>query len=141
MHRHLIESVYSEAMVLADEMRHYCEHQSPIDAAHLDPMTGVLLSCESLRLTTRLMHLLAWLLGHRAWAAGEVDSGPGRLPALPETSDSVRLRLPDAARALIAIGEALYRRAGALDVAMIAGPRPASPARALQQRLAVDLRG
>lgn len=141
MHPRLLEALYRDALVLADEARHYCEHQSKIDLAELDPVTGVLFSCESLRMTTRLTHLLAWVLNWRGVLAGEPSAtDTQRLVPVTETAADVRPRLPDFARALIVISEALYRRAEALDCALRADIDMPSPARALQQRLALQLR-
>ncbi len=143
LHRRLVEALYLDAMLLADEARDYGEHHARGDAAALPPGHSVAFSCESLRLTTRLMHLLAWLLGQRAVAAGELTgSEPScRMPMVADTEAGVRSQLPARARALIETSEALYRRAMVLDAALIAALPPVSPARALQQRLAIDLRG
>lgn len=141
MQPRLLEALYRDALILADEARHYCEHQSKIDLADLDPITGVLFSCESMRMTTRLMHLLSWLLTWRGVLSGDVveDGGTDLVP-VEETAAHIRPRLPDFARALIVVSEALYRRAQALDGALRSGHAAPSPARSLQQRLALHLR-
>ncbi len=143
MHDRLIEALYLETMLLADEARDYAENRARTDAVALDAATGVVLACESLRLTTRLMHLLGWLLAHRAIAAGEGSAEPRStcLTPVAETDMLVLARLPDEAATLIATGEMLYRRGAKIDAAMVAAGPWVSPARALQQRLAIDLRG
>ncbi|MDP1026260.1 DUF1465 family protein [Sphingomonas sp. KR1UV-12] len=143
MHQRLVETLYCDTMVLADEARDYGEHRARGDAAALDPAASVVFSCESLRLTTRLMHLLGWLLNHRAIAAGELcASGTStRLVGVAPTDAALRAKLPIQAAILIEASEALYRRAAILDAAFVAAPPSISPARALQQRLAIDLRG
>jgi regulator of CtrA degradation len=137
MHGRLVEALYVDAMILADEARHYAQFQSPSDVAALDPLTGVLVACESLRLTTRLTHLLGWLLSRRPEAADDLPQD--RLMPIADTAADIRRTLPDQARVLIATGEALYRRAEALDRAIAEPPHITSPARAMQQRLRIDL--
>lgn len=102
----LIESLYVEAMVLADEARSYfelgAEEQglSPHDDVRID------MSCESLRVTTRLMHSIAWLLNQKAFFAGELSLHQlhGRSRALGKCASSdpfVVARLPAEAQRLV----------------------------------------
>ena len=50
------------------------------DRESLDVLMRVSFSCESLRVTTRLMHVIAWLLTRRAVTRGELtEGGPGRV--------------------------------------------------------------
>ena len=67
----LVDSLYVEAMVLADEARSYFDSAARDDRMELDPVDRVGFSCESLKVTTRLMHVIAWLLTQRAVTAGE----------------------------------------------------------------------
>ena len=69
----LVDALYVEAMVLADEARSYFDTQGRDDRLSLDPVDRVGFSCESLKVTTRLMHVIAWLLTQRAVAAGELS--------------------------------------------------------------------
>lgn len=128
----LIESLYLEAMVLADEARGYFDHVAQNDRDVLGAADRVAFSCESLKVTTRLMHIIAWLLHRKAEAAGEVIDGGGRLGHAATTEPVVRDIMPEAARALIAATSDLYDRIVRLDNA----PRAEeSPARALMNRL------
>ena len=68
----LVDSLYVEAMLLADEARSYFDACGRDDRLSLDPVDRVGFSCESLKVTTRLMHIIAWLLTQKAVAAGEV---------------------------------------------------------------------
>ena len=52
----LIDQLYVEAMVLADEARCYFDEGGRAERDALDPMIRVSFSCESLKVTTRLMH-------------------------------------------------------------------------------------
>ena len=68
MHRRLIDSLYVESMLLADEARGYFDEAGRADRESLDALSRVLFSCESMKVTTRLMHVIAWLLTQRAVA-------------------------------------------------------------------------
>jgi regulator of CtrA degradation len=136
----LVDSLYVEAMVLADEARSYFDVQAEEDRARLEPGVRVHFACESLRVTTRLMHIIAWLLTQRAVSAGEISEADARHPdrrlgEAPE-SDALRARtFPEAARALIQASQELYDRVRRLD--RIGGEPAAafSPARTLMSRL------
>jgi hypothetical protein len=73
----LVDSLYTEAMVLADEARSYFDQIGRGDREALPPIARVAFSCESLKVTTRLMHVIAWLLTRKAIAAGEIGDGEG----------------------------------------------------------------
>ena len=72
----IIEALYAEALVLADEVRASFDTsmRSPSragDAGEDEDLARIAMSCEALRSTTRMMHALAWLLNHRAYFNGE----------------------------------------------------------------------
>ncbi|WP_420607249.1 DUF1465 family protein [Novosphingopyxis sp.] len=107
----LIDALYCEALVLADEAR-----SAFGDADHDLPARQTLaLSCESLRVTTRLMQIIAWLLNHKAYRAGELTLdqlyGEGRALGHAVASDETQATLlpPDAAE-LARSSEELYYR-------------------------------
>ena len=138
----LVAALYTEAMVLADEARSYFERQGRDDRDALDPLVRVAFSCESLKVTTRLMHVIAWLLTQRAVDAGEISRLQSRSPArrlgeAPETDDGLLERLPAAAAALVTASRDLYARVRRLDEhGGESGAAPqASPARSLLSRL------
>jgi regulator of CtrA degradation len=134
----LIDSLYVEAMVLADEARSYFDRHGREDRESLDPLVRVGFSCESLKVTTRLMHVIAWLLTQRAVEAGELSRAQARTPArslgeAPESDKALLGQLPESALALIRASSDLYARVRRLDQA---GPDPqSSPARSLLNRL------
>ena len=137
----LVASLYTEAMVLADEARSYFERQGRNDRDGLDPIVRVSFSCESLKVTTRLMHVIAWLLTQRAVEAGELSALQGRTPArrlgeAPDTDEALLPRLPEEAVTLIRASCDLYARVQRLDESGgdMAAPQP-SPARSLLNRL------
>lgn len=71
--RQVIEELYEEALLLADEARSVFDMRGrELCGADGDP-ARIALSIEGLRTTTRLMNLLAWLLNQRAFFAGELS--------------------------------------------------------------------
>ncbi len=136
----LVDGLYVEAMVLADEARSYFDTHGRDDRLALDPVDRVGFSCESLKVTTRLMHVIAWLLTQRAVAAGElsrVQAGDAerRLGTAPETDAALFPRLPQAAAELVQASEDLYGRIARLDAGGFAEGPAGSPARSLLNRL------
>lgn len=139
--RRLIDGLYTEAMLLADEVRGYFDDAVRSGREDLTPMDRVVFSCESLKVTTRLMHVIAWLLTQRAIEAGEIALDAAREPARrlgpAVVSDADTLaRLPAEARSLVAASVELYARIERLDAGMTETLAPPSPARHLMQRLA-----
>ena len=136
----LVDSLYSEAMVLADEVRTYFDEPGRAERDALSPVVRVSFSCESLKVTTRLMHIIAWLLTRRAVDAGELTPAqardPGRRLGRAQDSDpSVIAELPIAARTLIAASRDLYDRVDRLDRDICGVTAVPSPARGLVDRL------
>ena len=116
----LIDSFYTEAMLLADEARSYFDDAGREDRGMLDPFVRVSFACESLKVTTRIMHIVAWLLTQRAIESGEIALREGRRPErrLGNAQDSdpaVGARLPEAARRLVNASSDLYTRVKRLD--------------------------
>lgn len=105
----LVDSLYTEAMVLADEARSYFDSErsraiSPAEVA-------VAFSCESLKVTTRLMHVIAWLLNQKALRAGELGAESVEALGYAPATDSIWIdQLPEEARSLILASEDLYYR-------------------------------
>jgi regulator of CtrA degradation len=136
----LVDGLYIEAMVLADEARSYFDTLGRDDRLSLDPIDRVGFSCESLKVTTRLMHVIAWLLTQRAVAAGELTPDQAgaedrRLGPAADTDKALLARLPAAAAELIQASEDLYDRVGRLDRGSFAEGESGSPARSLMSRL------
>lgn len=136
----LIDSLYVEAMVLADEARSYFDRHGREDRESLDPLVRVGFSCESLKVTTRLMHVIAWLLTQRAVEAGELSRAQARRPArrlgeAPESDPELLGKLPESALTLIDASRELYARVERLDQGSLGAEPQASPARSLLNRL------
>jgi len=137
--RPIIEALYTEALLLADDVR------AMFAAGVREPLPGedafarLALSTEGLKTTTRMMHILAWLLSQRALFSGEISESQVRLHgALPPDrgadADQLALLAPEV-RALIAETERLHQRIARLDEAWRQHFDLASPARAFQERI------
>ena len=148
----VIDSLYGDALILADEARAWFDRARGPDHAPAevgaardlvlagdsddplsdwggrhDPSLRISLSCESLRLTTRLMHIIAWLLLQRAIAAGELPpSASGdpanRLGPSPDCDPLVLRALPRGAQGLIDASLRLYARVAQVETGLLASP-------------------
>ena len=137
--RPIIEALYTEALVLADDVRAVFALGTREPSQGESTAVRLALSTEGLKTTTRMMHLLAWLLNQRAFFSGEMTENQvrnhGALP-VDRPSDPLQLELLEAeTRQLIAETEALHRRIARLDVAWRNGFDMGSPARALRHRI------
>jgi regulator of CtrA degradation len=143
----LIDSLYTEAMLLADEARSYFDDAGRGDRSTLEPFARVGFACESLRVTTRIMHIVAWLLTQRAIESGEIPTREGRRPDrrlgyAQESDPAVVSQLPQAAQRLINSSADLYARVKRIDEGTLEPQEiPQSPARALMGRLERGLSG
>ena len=136
----LVDSLYVEAMVLADEVRAYFDEAGRAERDTLSPLMRISFSCESLKVTTRLMHVIAWLLTRRAVEAGEITATQARDPSRrlgnAQDSDTAMVaELPLTARTLIAASRDLYDRVDRLDHELGGVTAAPSPARDLVARL------
>nr|WP_315457541.1 DUF1465 family protein [uncultured Sphingorhabdus sp.] len=134
----LLDSLYTEAMLLADEARAcFDRSQTP---GHLSTELSVAFSCESLKVTTRLMHSIAWLLNQKAVRAGELSEADAYndvsdLGYAPASDGPLVLRFPLEAQALIAASEDLYYRLQRLNGKMRSTAPALSEPHAMRQRL------
>ena len=117
----LLDALYTEAMLLADEARAYFD-RDPI-AGGLSPEISVAFSCESLKVTTRLMHSIAWLLNQKALRAGELSEDEANSDArdlgYAAASDDFQTdHFPQEARELIGTSEELYFRLQRLNMGL-----------------------
>jgi len=124
--RPIIEALYTEALVLADEVR--AAFALCGDTSNRMEVIGqskddfrLALSSEGLKCTTRMMHVLAWLLNQRAFFSGDLNDSQlrqhGRLPvdrpARPENLEMLETATCD----LIEETMYLHRRIARLDQA------------------------
>lgn len=134
----LLESLYTEAMILADEARSYFDRDQM--TVNLSPEISVAFSCESLKVTTRLMHSIAWLLNQKALLTGEISQYDSLTDArdlgYSPASDSFQVeRFPEEARTLIAASEDLYFRLQRLSQKMRSAEMPVPEPLAMIERL------
>jgi regulator of CtrA degradation len=84
-----------------------------------DSLFLISLACESMKTTTRLMHIIAWLLHRRAMIAGEPSAGPRDSAARigePVAADwTVCLGFESSTRRIIAASERLFERIAVLE--------------------------
>ncbi|MDT8757661.1 DUF1465 family protein [Sphingomonas psychrotolerans] len=143
IHRRLVDSLYVEAMLLADEARAYFDVVGRAERESLEALNRVTFSCESLKVTTRLMHIIAWLLTQRAVEAGELTPGDALSPArrlggAPETDPATLEAMPTQARGIIATSIELHRRVARLDASLDDPAPDESPARRMIERLSAS---
>jgi regulator of CtrA degradation len=136
----LIDSLYTEAMLLADEARSYFDDAGRDERSTLHPFARVGFACESLKVTTRIMHIVAWLLTQRAIESGVIRMIEGRRPErrlgnAQESDQAVVGQLPASAQRLINSSAELYARVKRIDEGSFEEDAPQSPARALMGRL------
>lgn len=130
----VVNALYTEAMLLADEARGYFDRDQReiAQGPNMPADVSVALSCESLKVTTRLMHCIAWLLNQKAVAAGEISeldaaSEMRELGYAPASDVYQVARFPEQAREIIASSEDLYYRLQRLNsrVRQVEVPVPA----------------
>lgn len=147
LHQKLVDGLYVEAMVMADEARAYFDHDSALGLEMADPSRRLSFACESLKITTRLMHVIAWLLAQRAWQRGEISDADlvqdkYRLGRAAPTDAALADAFPFAARMLVEGSQELYDRVARLQERMdrmfstsVMSDEATGPARALLDRL------
>jgi regulator of CtrA degradation len=117
----IVETLYSEALVLSDQVRAAFSLSGRIAPGETEEdLARVAHSSEGLRTTTRMMHAVAWLLNHRAFLMGELTEFQlrryGKLAPDPRQSDPQHLALLDPeVRALVAQTARFHARLRRLD--------------------------
>jgi regulator of CtrA degradation len=133
--RKLVDSLYLEAMVLTDEARGYFDDIGRFQRNGLSPLDKVSFSCESLKVTTRLMHIVAWLLTWRAMASEGQSPASRRIGNAAPSDDEVIDRLPEPAQKLVRESCTLYWRVQRLASDQGSMVETPSPARHLLRQL------
>jgi regulator of CtrA degradation len=130
----LVNALYTDAMLLADEARSYFDSDGRDDRSAMNPIDRVTFSCESLKVTTRLMHVVAWLLASRDVLAGKADRANPLAAASPSEATSIA-SLPADAQMIIRASMDLYARIGRLESQLTSAVVEPSPALMLRERL------
>ena len=115
----VIEDLYTEALALADEARGVFDLRDRQTNVDRPDQLCIAMSIEGLRTTTRVMHVLAWLLNQRAYQSGELTQSQmlahcklgGERPSDPDNMAVLELTT----RSLIRDTERLYARVRRLD--------------------------
>lgn len=141
----LIDGLYVEAILLADEARAFLDYHGESCRLTLNQLERVDFACESLKVTTRIMHVLAWLLTQRAVFAGELPESSRleeryQLGEAATTDPLIRAIFTPEMEGLILASEDLYERIARVEQQLVerAGhgeTPPPGPARDLMQRL------
>ena len=105
--------------MLADEVRSIFDLTPVRETGDVADRLRLALSVEGLRTTTRVLHVLAWLLNHRAYYAGELSEFQLRRHSkLPpdRAPEPASLELLDpATRLLILHSQSMHQRIARLD--------------------------
>lgn len=137
-----VENLYVEAMLLADEAHAAFAAQRDLGRAGGDAAAQIGLACESLKTTTRLMHIIAWLLHRRAMIAGDLGAGPddsaARIGEPVEVDWGVCARFEEPLRRIVANSERLFERIAKLEAGW-QSPTAPPPVHALLARLEARL--
>jgi len=136
----LLDALYTEAMILSDEARSYFEsgrfsEQCPDSAA-----LSVAFSCESLKVTTRVMHCIAWLLNQRALHSerlsdGEIWNISRDLGEAADSDHAIVDRFPQEARNIIYASEEFFIRLQRLEMRLTAQEAAEPPVHDMFRRL------
>jgi regulator of CtrA degradation len=142
-----VENLYVEAMVLADEAHTAFAAARDLGVVGIggtrDSLLQISLACESLKTTTRLMHIIAWLLHRRAMFGGDPGAGPkdsaARIGAPVVADWDICIQFESPVRRIIAASERLFERIAAIEAAWDAPPVAAAPVQAMLARLEARL--
>lgn len=114
-----VENLYVDAMLLADEAHAAFAAQRDLGRTPGDSLLQIGLACESLKTTTRLMHIIAWLLHRRAMIAGDPGAGPNDSAARigePVVADwNICAGFDEPLRRIVAASERLFQRIAAIE--------------------------
>jgi regulator of CtrA degradation len=114
-----VENLYVEAMVLADEAYAALASGRESVEARLGAGERIGLACESLKTTTRLMHVIAWLLHQRALIAGEPGArdkdSAAQLGEALEADRALCRRFDPLVQRIVGDSERLFERVKRLD--------------------------
>jgi regulator of CtrA degradation len=118
---------YDEAMALMVEARNYMAFVEHRERRKAEMMIGLRMSCEAMRVTSRLTQVMAWLMMQRAVHEGEIDmddalSEANRLSGLDVCLDQSfghDETLPQGLRSLLDRSLRLYQRIARLENQML----------------------
>lgn len=139
----LFDRTFKEGMALVEETAAYLDGPGRAASKRLSRAAALAYAGESMRLTTKLMQVASWLLVQRAVRDGEINlveaasdkyrlisREPQASPGFAGSED-----LPEALKALMAKGTAIFERVRRLDETMYEGGEE-SGANAVNDQLA-----
>jgi regulator of CtrA degradation len=120
---HLLHKTLDETMALLVRARDYMSYAVPSAQPGLLPAERLQISCEAMRVTARLSHVMAWLLAQKAVQAGEISPVAAAAAYSLNAEDMCLLEggaeasaaLPEGLRDLLEKSRALYIRVTRLD--------------------------
>jgi regulator of CtrA degradation len=120
---HLLHKTLDETMALLVRARNYMSYAMPSAQPGLLPAERLQISCEAMRVTARLSHVMAWLLAQKAVQAGEISPMAAAAAyrvseddiCLLEGSAEASVALPEGLRDLLEKSRSLYVRVTRLD--------------------------
>jgi regulator of CtrA degradation len=138
----VLQNTYDEGMQLVEITSAYLEGPGREASRNLSRDASLTYASESMRLTTRLMQIAAWLLVRKAVHEGELSLEEGRSEkyrlSRKEIARAVRIEgttaLPVRMQELIAQSEQLYARVERLDAALRRQPERADTPRPLAEQ-------
>lgn len=130
MQQAFFRRAYDETMDLMIEARNYMAYVERREREQAGPSTGLRMSCEAMRVTSRLTQVMAWLMVRRAVEEGELDEGTAlgeehRLSGAEVCGDesfNADEALPGGLRSLMDRSYRLYMRVARLEEQMLRGP-------------------
>jgi regulator of CtrA degradation len=140
----LFERTFKEGMAMVDETAAYLDGPGRAASKRLSRAAALAYAGESMRLTTRLMQVASWLLVQRAVRDGEIplSEAAGEKYRLisrePQATSNFQGAddLPEALKALIVRGSAIYERVRRLDETMYEGSAGAESANPVSDQMA-----
>ena len=117
------DRTFDEAFDLLIEARAYLSERQRPSQDELPPAVRLVAGCETMRLTARLVQVMAWLLVQRAVHAGEIDAAEADAPQRRLGGHEVCAEpgpwdihaLPRRLQILLDRSQALYNRVARLD--------------------------
>lgn len=131
-----LEQALNDGIALLIEAKNYMTYQEKRERESCNLSTGLRIGYQQTRITARVMHGLAWLLGHKALAAGEIDADQlaeaewnlGGAAECTDTAGHDNEALPKGLRDMLDRSHAFYMRVARLEQMMKASEATRSPA-------------
>ena len=125
-----VSTTYDDTVAMIDEVTDYLTNRAERDRKAIPETAAAAFAGESIRLTTRLMQVMAWLLNQRAVQAGELSVEEARQPSRRLGNVKVCLGAPYRGAQLLPMklqdmlerSEDLFRRVLRLDKLLLMAP-------------------